>query len=164
MASANKKPSHPAVFWAGLALMTVLTVVGLGGAAMSTDRILLQRALDARGQRVEGVVLARETVNTGEPVREQAWYRIRYRFSAGEVSITARARVPGGNDVQVAPGQPLQVRYLPDNPRRNLPAAAKMPGLYGSFALLGLVTGLAALIVLVSMILGRLRKRRAMMN
>lgn len=153
---------HPAAFWVGLFLMALFTVAGLGGAARATDRILMERALQERGQWVEGRVLSRELVSTGTPARsgEDAVYRLRYRFSLPGGVVTGDARVSGSEYSGTGPGDVVRIRYLPGNPVRNLPPGAQGADLYGFFALFGLVTGLAGLIVLIGMIVGGMRIRR----
>lgn len=155
----GNKPG-PRSFWIGLPLMLLFAGSGLGGSSWAIDRIVLEKSLYESGVLTSAALVRKEEVGAHTSPRTSGGtvYRLIYRFDGGAGEIEGAARVSAKQFFSLRPGQSFQVRYLPEDPTRNLPDGSRLSGLFYIFAIVGGVVGLGASVVVVGMILTRIRE------
>jgi hypothetical protein len=149
----------PRSFWLGFLVMLLFAGAGFFGSSWAFDRILLEKALYDRGVVASGRLLEKRQIesNTSQRASEGTIYELTYRFETDSGIRTGESRVSAEKFFSLQRGDPLEVRYLPDAPGRNLPEGSRLPGLFWMFAVIGLIVGLGAIVVVIGMVVTRLR-------
>ncbi len=75
-------------------------------------------------------------------------------------TIDNEARIEGKRFYPLKKSDPIDIRYLPGEPEKNLPDGSRLSGLFIFFAAFGFVIGSGALAVVIGMIVEKVRKRR----
>jgi len=157
----SKPAPSPNAFWIGLPFMMFFVIVGIGGATWTLNRILLERVLYNEGVVAPGIVLNKEvfssTKRAGDGVTKTT-YTVSYRFNVNSRGITNETRVEGDIFYPLKNGGAIDIRYLPDNPDKNLPDGTHLTGIYIFFSIFGYLVGLGALVVVIGMIVDKVRK------
>lgn len=149
-------------FLIGLSLMLVFLVAGTGCGIWGLQRVLLHHRLDERGMLATAKVVSRRQITSR--TRRQAGsmaYEVTYEFDVGGRRIRGTARVDRDLFLRTASERKLQVRFLPEDPSRSLPARARQKTVYWLATVLGFATAAGALVVMTGMIASRLRRADA---
>jgi len=158
--SNGKNIASPKSFMIGFPFMLVFVFSGIGGGLWALDRVLLERALYSEGKVTTGVVLQKIESNTkGDRGVPKKVFHVKYRFEDNYRSIVNEARVEGEQFTRLKLGEAIEVRYLPDEPDRNLPDGSRLASLFILFVIFGFIVGLGALVVAIGMLVDRFQSK-----
>lgn len=153
-------PPSFGAFVVGVLLMTVFVAAGGGGAWWGVERILLHRALEREGATVEGRVLRVEkTTSRTTGSAGSSSFDVSYRYPVEDRELEASARIPSELAHRLHADEPIEIRYLPEEPDRSLPVRAPLDNVFWLAAAFGTVIAGGAVIVLVGMVVTQLRHR-----
>jgi hypothetical protein len=154
------------LFEGGWSVLTILGAVffltGVGTVFLARYLISTEKRYEREGKTVQATVTRKDTYTTRSTsgsgrhrhTRTRTHYRVHYTFRSDDgKSHSGRGNVSHSLWSSLDPGRPIEVQYLPGNPSKNRPAAAKQGKTVWVFLLFPVIFGGAGLVMLV--IVGR---------
>ena len=149
------------LFEGGWSVLTILGAIflltGIGTAFLARFLISAEKRYEREGRTVQASVTSKDTYTTRSTsgtgrhrrTRTRTHYRVAYTFRTDDgTSHSGRGNVSHSLWSSLAPGKPIEVQYLPDNPSKNRPAAAKQGRTVWFVVLFPLTFGGAGLVML----------------
>lgn len=121
----------------------------------------MEHALYKDGKVTSGFVLKKKMFESKASIgsTQKTVYSINYRFEVDTRCISNVARIERKLFYTLKNGSSIVIRYLPNDPNKNLPDGSRLSSLFIFFTVFGFIIGLGELVVVIGMIVDKVRKR-----